>query len=137
MTAMIRERNRYAASVIGTLLFAVIYECFSHQVYSRYMLLAFLFPLLGGLIPYTILLRSSARKQVDGFGRSLYDSGIAAWTVGSLFQGILEIYGTTNQLSAVYWIAGAGLVLAGLLCCAGRALTQRGRARRTGLVSRR
>lgn len=117
MTDLIRERRRYAAAALGTLAFAAIYECFSHQVFSPFMLLAFLFPLLGGVIPCTLLLRAPAGKRVDEFSRCLYRSGIAALTVGSLFRGILEIYGTTSCLSAVYWIAGIGLLLAGLLRC--------------------
>ncbi len=133
MSGMICERNRYAAAVIGTLLFAAVYECFSHQVYSRFMLLAFLFPLLGGLLPCTILMKTSLWRHIGIFGRSLYHSGIAAWTVGSLFQGILEIYGTTSRLSAVYWITGAGLLLAGLLCCIMDALRPRREARRVGI----
>lgn len=132
MSAMIRERNRYAAAVIGTLLFAAVYECFSHQVYSRFMLLAFLFPLVGGLIPYTILLKTSLWKSIGKFSRSLYNSGIAAWTAGSLFQGILEIYGTTSRLSAVYWIAGAILLSAGLLCFIINSFEPRTKARGEG-----
>lgn len=132
MSAMIRERNRYAAAVIGTLLFAAVYECFSHQVYSRFMLLAFLFPLIGGILPYTILLKTSLWRRIGIFGRSLYNSGIAAWTVGSLFQGILEIYGTTSRLSAVYWIAGAVLLLAGLLSCIMEGLGPRRTAQQAG-----
>lgn len=44
-----------------------------------------------------------------------YHSGIATLTVGSIFKGVLEIYGTTNQLIVVYWIAGFGLLFIGIL----------------------
>lgn len=37
-------------------------------------------------------------------------------SVGSVFQGALEIYGTTNSLSIVYPIAGGALLLASILC---------------------
>ncbi len=117
MSVFYRERTRYFAATIGTLLFAALYECFSHQVYSLFLLLAFLFPLLGGALACTLLLKSSAWMRVDGFSRCLYRSGIATLTIGSLFQGILEIYGTTNRLSAVYWVVGACLLLAALLRC--------------------
>ncbi len=115
MSDILRLRNRFAAAAVGTALFAAAYECFSHQVYSPYMILAFLFPLLGGVIPYSLLLTGSARQRFGIPERCLYPSGIAVLTVGSLFRGILEIYGTTSRLSAVYWIAGASLLLSGLL----------------------
>ena len=35
-------RNRWLGAAAFTLLFALVYECFSHQVYSGFMLLAFL-----------------------------------------------------------------------------------------------
>lgn len=46
--------------------------------------------------------------------RNLYHSGIATLTVGSIVQGVLEIYGTTNALAGYYWIAGGALLLAGI-----------------------
>lgn len=42
---------------------------------------------------------------------SLYHCGIITMTTGSLLTGVLEIYGTTNVLSGVYWIVGAALLL--------------------------
>ena len=112
--SMIKERNRYVAAVIGTALFAVIYEMFSHQVYSGYMILAFLFPLLGGVIPFSVF--AFVRKRTPGIqSRCLYGSGIATLTAGSIFKGILEIYGTTSRFCIVYWYAGGCLISAGIL----------------------
>ena len=104
-------RNRWLGAAAFTLFFALIYECFSHQVYSNWMLLAFLFPLLGGALPYALLARASRAAQPGVLSRCLYDSGLAALTVGSVFLGVLEIYGTTSRLSAVYWICGGALSL--------------------------
>ena len=107
-------RGRYAAAAVGTALFAFVYELFSHRVYSAWMLCAFLIPLAGGAILLALL--PPAGKQVSSVaGRCLYGSGIAALTAGSRFQGMLEIYGTTSRLAAVYWIAGGCLTLAGVL----------------------
>ena len=111
---LVRAKKHYAAAVAGTLLFASVYEAFSHQVYSAYMLCAFLFPLLGGLLPCLLLGALPARHRPDGISRRLYGAGIAALTAGSLFRGALEIYGTTSRLSAVYWAAGSALVLLSL-----------------------
>ena len=111
---LVNAKKHYAAAIAGTLLFSSVYEAFSHQVYSACMLYAFLFPLLGGLLPCLILSAVSPRFRPDGVSRRLHGAGIAALTAGSLFRGALEIYGTTSRLGAVYWIAGGLLVLAGL-----------------------
>lgn len=92
--------------------FGAMYELFSHEVYSYFMLYAFLFPLIGGTLPFFILTCSRVRLP-DKIACKLYHAGIAALTVGSLFTGVLEIYGTTNRLTAVYWIVGAGLAVLG------------------------
>ena len=44
----------------------------------------------------------------------LWHCGIAALTLGSAFQGALEIYGTTNRLTIFYPIIGVTLCIAGL-----------------------
>ncbi len=106
------RRNRYAIAAAGTALFGAVYECFSHQVYSKAMIFAFLIPLLGGLIPCSLSSLIPHRDRPSERSRSLWDAGLAALTVGSVFRGILEIYGTTSRLSAVYPAAGA--ILAGL-----------------------
>jgi len=92
--------------------FGAIYELFSHEVYSYFMLYAFLFLLIGGTLPFFVLACSRVRLP-DEIACGLYHAGIAALTVGSLFTGVLDIYGTTNRLTAVYWIVGAGLVVLG------------------------
>lgn len=99
------------------LAFGLIYECFSHQVYSGYMLLSFLFPLLGGLMP-DLLLRSRRTRFLPGpWGRGLISSGIFALTMASVLTGVLEIYGTTNHLMGLLWGLGILFAAAGLVCC--------------------
>ena len=110
-----KAKKHYAVAVIGTLLFAAVYEAFSHQVYSNYMLFAFLFPLLGGLLPCAALSALPPRCHPDALSRCLHGAGIAALTAGSLFRGVLEIYGTTSRLGIVYWLAGGVLLTLGLL----------------------
>ena len=108
-----KTRDLFFAAAAGTMTFAVIYELFSHQVYSNYMIFAFLIPLLGGAVPYT-LLSMAPRRYCPGIpGRCLYNSGLAALTAGSLFRGVLEIYGTTSRWSPVYAVAGGALTLTG------------------------
>ncbi|MBR0152601.1 MAG: hypothetical protein IJM26_02350, partial [Lachnospiraceae bacterium] len=55
--------------------------------------------------------------------RSLYQSALATLTVGSLFAGALEIYGTASPLACIYWIASGLLLTAALIAV----ITQRRR----------
>lgn len=96
------------------MIFAAIYEYFSHQVYSGYMILAFTIPLVGGALPFLVI-ALLGRKFPGRAAVNLYNSGIAALTVGSIMRGGLEIYGTTNNLTDVYWLAGGALGAAGIL----------------------
>ena len=93
-------------------LFGAVYELFSHGVYAYGMLYAFAFPLVLGVLPLLLLTMLRA-PYPNRFARSAYHAGIAALTVGSLVSGALEIYGTTNPLTCVYWIAGGILTALG------------------------
>lgn len=111
----IREKRAAIYIVISAfcLVFALIYEHFSHGVTSHYMVCAFLIPLLGGFLVNLII--ESARFVIPGkWSSNLYNSGIAALTVGSIVKGVLDIYGTTNHLTIIYLIAGLVLVFAGI-----------------------
>lgn len=98
-------------------IFAAIYEYFSHNVYSNYMIFAFLIPLVGGCFVFLLLglLVKQNKHFPSSFSRNLYHASLATLTVGSLFQGVLEIYGTTNQLMTFYWIAGFGLLVLSII----------------------
>lgn len=92
------------------ILFGAVYESFSHEVYSYFMLYAFIFPLIGGTLPFFGMAFSSMPIP-NRVSQNLYHSGIAALTTGFLFKGALEIYGTTNRLVSVYWILGIVFIL--------------------------
>ena len=95
-------------------LFGWVYEQFSHGVWSMGMVYAFAIPLAGGTLPFAALALWGRRFPAEP-ARGCWHAGIAALTVGSLFSGVLEIYGTTNRLIAVYWVVGSLLCAAGLL----------------------
>jgi hypothetical protein len=175
--------------------FGLIYEIFSHEVYSFYMIYAFLIPLLPGALLNLVIAWLAVRKEKhlrikeaaafaentsadllnigdadarstvnsafaentsadlpdigDADARNIRDaayedeeeacyelsnaaessvstgvffpgrltrrawySGLAALTVGSIFKGVLDIYGTTNKLIAVYPVVAAMLICA-------------------------
>ena len=76
------------------------------------------FPLVLGACP--LLIRALRGKALPGrWCVRLYHWGIIALTVGCLFQGALEIYGTTSRLVMGYWIAG-GACFAGSLVAGGK-----------------
>ena len=94
--------------------FGAVYEYYSHEVYSNYMLYAFLIPLAGGTLPCFTLILSRRILLPQKPAVYLYNSGLASLTVGSLMKGVLEIYGTENALLVIYVIVGFLLVVLGL-----------------------
>ena len=92
--------------------FGAVYEIFSHGVYSYGMIYAFVFPLALGVVPLALITMLHA-PYPNRFARNVYHAGIATLTVGCLVTGALEIYGTTNPLTLVYWIAGIAFTALG------------------------
>jgi hypothetical protein len=91
--------------------FGYVYEQFSHGVYSMDMIYAFAYPLLGGAIPFLAL---ALWGRQPGSEKALYHCGIVTLTLGSILEGVLEIYGTTNRLMAVYPLFGWLLIVSGV-----------------------
>ena len=114
------SENRYS-SVIGAYLFATgfcalfgaVYELFGHEVYSYFMIYAFAFPLLLGAVPFFLMQKRAI--PFPGKAADLIHAGVAALTVGSIVQGVLEIYGTSNPLTVAYWLAGGTIIAVGWL----------------------
>lgn len=92
-----KEIRFYLIFTIITLIFGIIYELFSHNVYSNYMIYAFIIPLILGIIHIIF---------IDKIKNYTYKSGIITLTIGSIINGILEIYGTSNNLVYVYLVLG-------------------------------
>lgn len=104
----------YLAGSVFLAVFGFIYELFSHEVYSASMIYAFLIPLVGGCGAFLALDLFAPEDWVFAkMPRNLYHCGIMTLSVGSVFRGVLEIYGTTNQLSAVYFIVGGAMLVGG------------------------
>ena len=91
-----------------------VYEQFSHGVYSDFMVYAFLPPLVLGACP--LLIRALRGKALPGrWCVRLYHWGLIVLTVGCLFQGALDIYGTTSWLVMGYWVAGGACFVGSLV----------------------
>lgn len=95
--------------------FGVIYEMFSHGVISFFMLFCGIPPLLFGVLPFFIIFMTG-RGFPCRLAYNLYNSGVATLTVGFVFTGVLQIYGTTNPLCNVYFVAAAAFLTAGAIC---------------------
>ena len=105
----------YLLVTLFLVLFGAVYEVFSHEVYSFYMIYAFAFPLVGGVLPFSAMNICRWKRYPHALARNLYHSGIATLSIGSIVQGVLEIYGTTNTLTGWYWIFGTGLIILSII----------------------
>ena len=110
-----KTRKHYIYGMLFCIIFALIYEAFSHGVISYAMVLAFLWPMIGGVLVFTLLMKAPPRLHPSVAAALLYNSGIILFTLGCIFQGVLEIYGTTNRLQKGYVIGGAFFLMSGIL----------------------
>lgn len=109
--------------------FAQIYGLFSHGVYSDFMSYAFLLPLTLIFLPKFINLCTGnclwnlSLENADEAGEKklfftslaffLWKSGVAVLTVGSLYKGVLDIYGTSGSFEWAYLVVGILALIAG------------------------
>lgn len=111
----LKAARNYLVVAIAVASVGAIYEHFSHGVFSYFMLYAFAFPLVLGALPNLLSGMRERKALPSPEARKIWAAGIATMTVGFLFRGALEIYGTDNPLDRVYWIVG-GLLLGTGLC---------------------
>ena len=95
-------------------IFGAVYEQFGHSVYSWRMIYAFLSPLVFGAICLFVI-ALHAKRLPGSWSLLFWNCGTATLTVGLLFHGVLDIYGTKNKWPLIYYIAAAALLCAGLV----------------------
>ncbi|MBQ7522750.1 MAG: hypothetical protein IJU14_07735 [Clostridia bacterium] len=105
----------YTVSSIFFAVFGFIYEQFSHEVYSDFMMFACFIPLIFGIVPFVIAFSSEKIHLPRPMITQLYGSGIITLTIGSVMKGVLDIYGTTNGKIIVYPVAGGLMVVISLI----------------------
>ncbi len=103
----------YLAGSAGLLAFSLIYEYFSHGVWSIWMIGAFVIPLLWGYVPSLLEARAGKKRRISGYLRLW---GVTCFSVGTVMSGVLEIYGTTNRLLLVYFLAATVFFASALVC---------------------
>lgn len=106
--------KKYLIISIITLIISLIYELFSHGVYSKSMLLSFLIPLLMGSFMYYIIY-SHKKRFVYDLPSKIYNSSIITFLLYLFINGILEIYGTTNNILDIYLYLGFILLIISIL----------------------
>lgn len=112
---LLKKSRNYLYISLFCALFGGIYEFYSFGVYSYFMIYAFTVPLVLGTLPYLLAgLKQTVQMPCES-SRKLWGAGIAAWTVGSLFKGVLDIYGTSSPLTGIYWLSGMILLLSGMI----------------------
>ena len=74
------------------------------------MMFAFLIPFIGLFIPSLLNNLILKRKITDNVTLP-WKCGIATLTVGSIYKGVLEIYGTSGTFEQVYLIIGSLLCI--------------------------
>ncbi len=106
-------RNYFIVAVVCAVI-GLVYEIFSHGVWSVFMVGAFAVPLALGVLPNLFI--ALFRMKTPGMAaENLYACGVATLTLGSLLTGVLQIYGTTNDLIQYYWLVGIGFALLGII----------------------
>ena len=111
---MKKEIKKFFIISIICLIFSTIYEMFSHQVYSYFMICAFLIPLVFGAGLYLILNKKKQLK-INNWSNSFYKTSLFTFMFGSLMRGVLDIYGTTNSFMIIYLIAGTILFILAII----------------------
>lgn len=80
----------YVASTVFAVIFNAVYYQFSHEVSSKYMSLAFLYPLILGVVVYIGLFFIN---WFDKVSYNAYNAGVATITMASILLGVNEIAG--------------------------------------------
>ena len=105
----------YSVIAAFCLVVFIIYNLFSHGVYSPFMTWLFLWPFALGVLPCLILHLGKGLPRPNRVTINVYNSGVAAITVSSLLRGIFEIAGTASPLQTGLWIAGLVMTGAGIV----------------------
>ena len=113
---MLRACITGCAVALFCVIFTYIYEQFSHGALSGYMRCMFLMPFVGCALPCLVGAVTPLHRLVGRIPFNLWNSGLAIWTVGCLFRGIVNISGRFTELDRIYWIGGWVFLAAACLC---------------------
>lgn len=95
-----KQRKIYLCITLFVLLFSIIYEEFSHNVYTIFMYGAFLIPLIFGIVMSFVFMKYQSIKS-----NKIYNAAVYTLTIASILEGVVKIYGTTNSKIYIFLIA--------------------------------
>lgn len=120
--AFFRSMWIYAGATVFTVIFGMVYEHFSLGVYSLSMQLAWLYPLLLGTGICAVFAFAPIIHLPGFLPFYIYNFGVAIWTIRSAFVGMIEIYGTTNDLMVIIYTVLGILAIVVSVCLYGYGL---------------
>ena len=91
----------YVISTIFSVIFNAVYYQFSHEVSSKYMSLAFLYPLCMGVVVYGVMFFIN---WFDKVSYNAYNAGVATVTMASILLGVNEIAGADTIYYKYFYI---------------------------------
>ena len=106
--------TRRAVTTIVTLVVGTVYEFFSHQVYSPFMYLLFMIPLVLGVVPNLVAKMTGKTFLESEDAQAAYKMGILTLIFGSFLKGVFDIYGTSSVYPTLYLPVGAVLLVAAI-----------------------
>lgn len=112
--AWLRRSIIFTSASVLCAVFGAVYELFSHGVYSYSMIYAFAYPLVLGALP-CLVMALIGRPLTKGAALDFYVFAIAFATVGSIVNGVLEIYGTSSRLMTAFPVLCGILVILALV----------------------
>ncbi len=115
-----RHARNYVLVTCFVALFSGVYERFSFGVWSGFMAFAFAVPLVLGVLPWAVNTARESPSLPPRAAQQLWNAGTATLTLGCLFRGILDIYGTASALGIVYWVTGPVLLLSAVIAAGSR-----------------
>jgi hypothetical protein len=118
-TNLNQQQNKqlhHAAWVYGLLtvflyIFNLVYTSFSFGESSIYMHNMYLVTLIGGFIPFMLLLVLNKGHLITRLSFNLYNSGLACIVFGCLIKGIVNISGRCTTVERPYYYAAAAFIL--------------------------
>lgn len=106
-----RKLKLYSIMTLGAAVIGIIYEIFSYGVYSPYMYLMFLIPLLLGVLPICLANTLGKKFFSNKLSYTVYALSTCTLLVGSFLKGALDIYGTTSPWLIVYPILSIPMMM--------------------------
>lgn len=111
----LRHLRAWLYATFGTGAFSFVYEYFSHEVYSPFMVYLFTIPLVLGVLPYVTLWLFPKIPRPGPWQHIIHTFAIITLITGSALQGIVEIYGTTSQYIIGFFWSGLSLLFISLV----------------------